>query len=64
VTFVLSAATQLNVDPATLAVNPKLRAVPEQTFPVVALVITGIGFTVTVTVCEVPEQPFKVGVTV
>ena len=63
--FTLSAATQLYVAAAP-EVNPKARAVPLQTLIVVALVITGLGFTVTVTVWAVPTQEpaVPVGVTV
>jgi hypothetical protein len=63
--FALSEATQENVD-AMFAVNARFTAFPEHSVAVFALVIAGVGFTVTVTVCEVPGQlPAEVvGVTV
>ena len=65
VVFALLAATQLYVAAAP-EVNPKFNAVPLQTLVVVALVIMGLGFTVTVTVWAVPTQApaVPVGVTV
>ena len=65
VVLVLSAAIQLKLD-ATLLVNGILTVPPLQIVAVLALVIAGVGFTVTVTVCAVPAQlpPVEVGVTV
>ena len=39
-----------------------LTAFPLHTVAVEALVMAGVGFTVTVTVCAVPGQPFALGV--
>jgi hypothetical protein len=63
--LVLSPAIQVNVE-ATLAVNGILTVPPLQIAAELALVIAGVGFTVTVTVCAVPAQlpPVDVGVTV
>jgi hypothetical protein len=65
VVFALSDAIHENVD-ATFAVNAMLTALPEHTVAELALVIAGVGFTVTVTVCAGPAQlpPVEVGVTV
>jgi hypothetical protein len=62
---VLSAAIQVKVE-ATLAVKAMLNAFALQMVADEALVIVGFGFTVTVTVCEVPAQvpTVDVGVTV
>lgn len=65
VVFTLSAATQL-YDEAMLLVSASPTAVPLQIVFVAALVIEGVGFTVTETVCGVPAQlpAVDVGVTV
>ena len=65
VVLVLSVATQVKLD-ATLLVREILIAFPLQIVAAVVLVITGAGFTVTVTVWAVPAHPpgFDVGVTV
>ena len=65
VVFTLSAASHVNVE-AMLLVNGTLTVAPLQIVAVLALVIAGVGFTVTVTVCGVPAQlpPVEVGVTV
>ena len=65
VVFTLSVASQ-EKEEATLEVRAILTAFPEQMLAVEALVITGVGFTVTVTVCAVPGQvpEVEVGVTV
>lgn len=49
-----------------LLVRGILTVCPEQIVAVLALVIAGVGFTVTVTVCAAPVQlpPLDVGVTV
>lgn len=67
VTLLLSAALQLKVEEATLAVRGRpvtLTVCPLQMVMAFALVTAGAGFIVTVTVCGVPEQPLNVGVTV
>ena len=65
VTLVLSVAIHENEE-ATLEVSGILTAFPEQMVAVEALVIAGVGFTLTVTVCAVPghEPEVEVGVTV
>mgnify|MGYP003348687089 CR=1 FL=1 len=65
VTFTLSVASQEKED-ATLEVSAILTAFPLHTVAEEALVIAGVGFTVTVTVCAVPghEPDVEVGVTV
>jgi hypothetical protein len=65
VVLALSAASHEKVD-AGPAVNPKFSAVPLQTVVLVALVIIGLGFTVTVTTCGLPthDPVVVVGVTV
>jgi hypothetical protein len=63
--LLLSAASQLNVEAAPVVVSEKLKGVPLQTDPVLALFITGFGLTVTVMVCAAPVHPsVEVGVTV
>jgi hypothetical protein len=64
VTFAFAVAIQENVAPAGLDVRTSPTVPPEQIVAVFALDITGAGFTVTVTVCGVPGQLLKVGVTV
>jgi hypothetical protein len=64
VTFAFAVAIQENVAPAGVAVKGILTVPPEQMVAALVLVITGAGFTVTVTVCGVPGQPLIVGVTV
>lgn len=61
----LSAAIQVNVD-GTLLVKGILTVLPLQIVAVFALVITGVGLTVTLTVCDMPAQlaAVDVGVTV
>jgi hypothetical protein len=63
--FTLSVVSHVNVE-ATLLVNAILNALPLQIVALDALVIAGVGFTVTVTVCAVPAQlpALVVGVTV
>ena len=61
VVFTLSVASQ-EKEEATLEVRAILTASPEQMLAVEALVITGVGFTVTVTVCAVPGQDPEVEV--
>jgi hypothetical protein len=63
--LVLSAATH-EYDDATLLVREMLTVPPLQLVADDALVIAGIGLTVTVTVCGVPGQllALEVGVTV
>jgi hypothetical protein len=65
VVFALLAATQVNVE-ATFAVKGIFTLAPLQIVAVAALVIAGVGFTVTVIVCDVPAQApaLEVGVTV
>lgn len=65
VVFALSPAIQENVD-ATFDVKEIFTAEPLQIVAELALVITGAGFTVTVTTCGVPGQlpATDVGVTV
>ena len=65
VVLALLAATHVNVE-ATFAVKGMFTLAPLQMVAVDALVITGVGFTVTVTVCEAPAQlpALEVGVTV
>ena len=65
VVFGLSTATQLYVD-GTLLVKAIFTGAPLQIVAVPALVISGVGLTVTVTVCGVPGQlpVADVGVTV
>lgn len=65
VVFGLLAAIQVNVEP-TLAVKGIFTLAPLQMVAVDALVMAGVGFTVTVTVCDVPAQlpALEVGVTV
>lgn len=65
VVFGLFVAIQV-YDEATLLVSGMLTVFPLQMVAVDALVIAGVGFTVTVTVCGVPAQPpaVAVGVTV
>ena len=56
---------QLKVVPVTVPLKAIDVALPEQIVWVVGVAVTvGIGFTVTVTVIGVPEQPFAVGVIV
>ena len=64
-TLALLAAIHEYVE-AILELNDKFNATPLHTVAVLALVIVGIGFTVTVTVCAVPGQlpVVAVGVTV
>ena len=64
-TLVLSVASH-EKDEATLEVSAILTAFPLHTVAEEALVIAGVGFTVTVTVCAVPghEPDVEVGVTV
>ena len=63
--LILSVAIQVKFE-AMPAVNGMLTVPPLQMVAVAALVILGAGFTLTVTVCEVPKQlpPVEVGVTV
>ena len=65
VVLVLSVAIHVNEE-ATSLVKGMLTVPPLQIVAVLALVIEGVGFTVTVTVCDVPGQlpPLGVGVTV
>ena len=65
VVFALSDAIQLKPE-ATSAVNGILTVPPLQIVAEDALVIAGVGFTVTVTVCALPVHPppLDVGVTV
>ena len=64
-TLVLSVASHEN-DEATLELSAILTAFPLHTVAEEALVIAGVGLTVTVTVCAVPghEPEEEVGVTV
>ena len=62
VTFTLSVASQEKED-ATLEVSAILTAFPLHTVAEEALVMAGVGFTVTVTVWAVPAHPFALGVT-
>ena len=57
---------QVNVVPPTLLVNAMPEAPPEQILCAVGVALAeGVGFTVTVTVCEAPTHPpVEVGVTV
>lgn len=60
----LSVASQLKVE-VILLVSGIFMAIPEQTTPLFGLVITGAGFTTTLSVCGMPGQPrVDVGVTV
>ena len=60
-----SATVQENVVPVTLLVSAMDGAVPEHIVCNAGVVVaTGIGFTVTTTVMDVPEQPLAVGVIV
>ena len=61
VTLALSLANH-EKDEATLEMSAMLTAFPLHTVAVEALVMAGVGFTVTVTVCAVPGQPFALGV--
>lgn len=63
--FALFAAIHVKAE-ETLAVSEILGELPLQIIAVFALVITGVGFTVTLTVCDTPGQlpPEEVGVTV
>ena len=65
VVLALSVAIHVNVE-ATLLVNGMLTVPPLQIVAELALVIAGVGFTVTLTVCPAPTQlpPIEVGVTV
>ena len=65
VVFALSVAIHVNVE-ATLLVNGMLTVSPLQIVAELALVIAGVGFTITLTVCPTPMQlpPLEVGVTV
>ena len=65
VVFALSAAIHVYVE-ATLLVNGMLTVSPLHIVAELALVIAGVGFTVTMTVCPAPKQlpPLEVGVTV
>jgi hypothetical protein len=65
VVFALSDAIHVK-DEATFAVRGMLTVPPLQMVAEFALVIAGVGFTVTVTVCAAPAQlpPVEVGVTV
>ena len=65
VVFALSAAIHVYVE-ATLLVNGMLTVPPLHIVAELALVIAGVGFTVTLTVCPAPMQlpPIEVGVTV
>lgn len=65
VVLALSPAIQVKSE-ATFAVNGIFTVPPLQIVAELALVITGVGFTVTVTVCAVPVQlpADEVGVTV
>ena len=51
---------------ATLLVNGMLTVSPLHIVAELALVITGVGFTVTLTICSAPKQlpPMEVGITV
>ena len=63
----VTALVQLNVVPTMLDVGVKFSAAPLHIVVcncVEVLVITGTGFTVTVTVIGVPLHPFDVGVIV
>ena len=66
VVFMLSAASHVKVEPPIVAVKGMLTTFPVQIVAELALVIEGVGFTVTVTVCAAPVQlpPVDVGVTV
>ena len=60
-TLVLSVASHEN-DEATLELRAILTAFPLHTVAEEALVIAGVGFTVTVTVCAVPgHEPDEIG---
>ena len=65
VVLALSLAIHVNVE-ATLLVNGMLTVSPLHIVAELALVITGVGFTVILTVCPAPMQlpPLDVGVTV
>jgi len=65
VVFALSVAIHVYVE-ATLLVNVILTVSPLHIVAELALVIAGVGFTVTLTVCSAPMQlpPLEVGVTV
>ncbi len=64
--FTLSVAIHVKVAPATVLVKFIVAVFPVQIVAVFALVIAGVGFTVTVIVCATPAQlpPVDVGVTV
>lgn len=65
VVLALLAAIQVNVE-TTLAVNGMLTVPPLHMVAALELVMAGVGFTVTVTICGAPAQlpPVDVGVTV
>ncbi len=63
VVFILSVAIHVKVE-GTLLVNGMLAVPPLQMVAAFVLVITGVGFTVIVTVCAIPGHPPEVGVTV
>ena len=65
VVLALSVAIHVNVED-TLLVNGMLTVPPLHIVAELALVITGVGFTVTLTVCSAPMQlpALEVGVTV
>ena len=65
VVFALSVAIHVYVE-ATLLVNGMFTVPPLHIVAELALVIAGVGFTVTLTVCPAPMQlpPIEVGVTV
>ena len=65
VVLALSVAIHVNVED-TLLVNGMLTVPPLHIVAELALVIAGVGFTVTLTVCPAPMQlpPIEVGVTV
>lgn len=61
----LAAAVQVNIVPATFAVNKMAVVSPEQIDTANGVVVNaGFGFTVTMTLAAVPMQLFAVGVTV
>jgi hypothetical protein len=64
VMFGLSVATQENDVAEILDWRLRLTLLPEHNARLAALVITGVGLTVTVTSCEGPEHPLSVGITV
>ena len=63
-TLALFEATHEMEEPGELVVKAIAGLSPLQMEAVVALVIAGMGFTTTVTVCAGPEQPLSVGITV